>query len=671
MEQALVGIKPTTFLATIRCPSRKGSGVVVPNIPIINGVIQQLVVTDASLTLGTSAGVLLRGLAHPIQLANQDAVLAPIVQPIHVLVENHAGVDTYNDTVSFETALRQVVNGLAPRIEQADDETKRLYSLLQRRWGNATQQSTADPEYEKIVSLLSDVIKPFPHPMGVFELNPAAATPDDMVRLIETNPANDSTSGFEAGYLTSMETISKNVHPTDLARFGEFIMGVVANGVGFIENVRLLKEDGSYLWADIHVATLPFGREGRRIGYYVLFDQTERQRALAEIQRYQELLKNSFQPLSIFVLDETADYELIPRAILSSQSLERLLGYTHDEMIQSPLETFFPEATRPKLKEHIDAFVNTGMFHWRGAEMICKDGSTVQVDIQAHPSLAGDKQYAMVVYTNAGIRVQTEKQLLQVHRAQSFLSVIRDHEHQVSRALLEIIEDLQHKINTLGRQGERRTPQLEITTLEELKHELEQIQTVFNRLPGLTDGSTDGTPLNLHDLLTPEAVPQRIRYAADLTFELDDNPIPIRGPVEEIQQLYFIMLENAYEAIPEGDRGRIWVRTSRRTITTDSLASLEVNLSFSAAQPGEYVKFVVQDSGPGIPRDQWHLLFDPFYTTKPRYSFTAATGHLGLGLTNLRHLVSQRGGFVRVDSRPGKTIFEVYLPILDVTPPKA
>jgi len=65
----------------------------------------------------------------------------------------------------------------------------------------------------------------------------------------------------------------------------------------------------------------------------------------------------------------------------------------------------------------------------------------------------------------------------------------------------------------------------------------------------------------------------------------------------------------------------------------------------------------IADTGAGIPQDVISRIFDPFFTTKEVGKGT------GLGLEIGRKVVLKHDGTIQVDSKPGKTVFSVRLPM--------
>jgi two-component system NtrC family sensor kinase len=79
----------------------------------------------------------------------------------------------------------------------------------------------------------------------------------------------------------------------------------------------------------------------------------------------------------------------------------------------------------------------------------------------------------------------------------------------------------------------------------------------------------------------------------------------------------------------------------------------------TAAAEGE-VSVRITDTGPGIPADIRNRIFDPFFTTKDQGEGT------GLGLGIAQQIVQRHQGRISVDSEPGRTCFEIRLPLTPV-----
>jgi signal transduction histidine kinase len=116
-----------------------------------------------------------------------------------------------------------------------------------------------------------------------------------------------------------------------------------------------------------------------------------------------------------------------------------------------------------------------------------------------------------------------------------------------------------------------------------------------------------------------------------------DRSLPkltVRG--SELNQVWTNLLDNAIDAL--GDSGTITIATRR---DGDNCAVVEI-----------------ADDGPGMPDEVVERVFDPFFTTKD-------VGHgTGLGLATARRIVVDRhGGSLTLDTRPGRTVFQVRLPL--------
>lgn len=80
-------------------------------------------------------------------------------------------------------------------------------------------------------------------------------------------------------------------------------------------------------------------------------------------------------------------------------------------------------------------------------------------------------------------------------------------------------------------------------------------------------------------------------------------------------------------------------------------------IKISTRVDGDWVFVDLEDNGPGIPEDIQEEIFSPFFTTK------AVGKGTGLGLNISYKIIEKHAGEVKVFSKPGKTRFQVSLPI--------
>jgi signal transduction histidine kinase len=110
-----------------------------------------------------------------------------------------------------------------------------------------------------------------------------------------------------------------------------------------------------------------------------------------------------------------------------------------------------------------------------------------------------------------------------------------------------------------------------------------------------------------------------------------------------------------------GELNQVWTNLIDNAIDAmDGKGTLRVS---TRAGQG-HVDIEVSDTGRGMPPEVAARAFEPFYTTKDVGQGT------GLGLDIARRIVTERhGGTITIESRPGRTVLRVRLPVRAVTPP--
>ena len=111
-------------------------------------------------------------------------------------------------------------------------------------------------------------------------------------------------------------------------------------------------------------------------------------------------------------------------------------------------------------------------------------------------------------------------------------------------------------------------------------------------------------------------------------------PLLVNSFGSELNQVWTNIIDNAIDAM--GGKGELRVRTYR----DDSCVVVEIG-----------------DNGPGISPEIRAHIFEPFFTTKGVGEGT------GLGLDTVQRIVKKHRGSIQVNSKPGDTCFQVWLPL--------
>jgi two-component system, OmpR family, sensor kinase len=174
-----------------------------------------------------------------------------------------------------------------------------------------------------------------------------------------------------------------------------------------------------------------------------------------------------------------------------------------------------------------------------------------------------------------------------------------------------------------------------LTTMRQQVHRLTKLATELLDLSRLDAGRlhVDLRPLHLGSVA--EDVTEEFRVVADdhpLRLDVAGDPLGV-GDEQRVIQIARILIENALRHTPGGTP--VLVRAERGR---DGAA------------------LVVQDAGPGIPAEHVAHVFERFY----RIEGGLASGS-GLGLAIGRELAELMGGHLEVESRPGRTVFTLWL----------
>ncbi|MEO8142647.1 MAG: nitrogen regulation protein NR(II) [Betaproteobacteria bacterium] len=221
----------------------------------------------------------------------------------------------------------------------------------------------------------------------------------------------------------------------------------------------------------------------------------------------------------------------------------------------------------------------------------------------------------------------------------------------------ELLRNLAHEIkNPLG--GLRGSAQLLERELErpELREytqviikEADRLQVLLDRL--LTPRRTvQLAAVNIHEVLerVRSLVQAEFPNAISVLRNYDPSVPDLAGDIEQLIQAVLNVVRNAAQALLSGANGG-----RGGTIVLRTRSARQVTIARQRHKLA--LELQVIDDGPGVPEEIRDRAFNPLVSGRE--------GGSGIGLALVQAYVQNHGGVVEFDSRPGRTVFTLLLPL--------
>jgi two-component system nitrogen regulation sensor histidine kinase GlnL len=187
----------------------------------------------------------------------------------------------------------------------------------------------------------------------------------------------------------------------------------------------------------------------------------------------------------------------------------------------------------------------------------------------------------------------------------------------------------------------------ELCTL--IQDEADRIRNLVERMDMFSERPIECAAVNIHEVLDHVRRVAGRGFASHIAISEDYDPSlpPVWGNRDQLVQILLNLVKNAAEAAPPVG-GEIQLLTSFHH-------GVRIAVPGSAERVDLPLQVSVRDNGAGILEEVRATLFEPFVSTK--------RGGQGLGLALVAKLVADQGGLIECDSRPGRTVFRLSLPM--------
>ncbi|MFL5274876.1 MAG: PAS domain S-box protein [Myxococcales bacterium] len=377
-----------------------------------------------------------------------------------------------------------------------------------------------------------------------------------------------------------------------------------------------------------------------------ILDISERKRAEQVLAESEERFRAIFEQVAVGMAQVDVR---TGRFLRVNDKLCEILGYSREEMLtRSWQDLTHPEDLSPDRHSYAHMLSSHASYS-KEKRYVRKDGQPIWVNLTVAPlwpTGAEPTSHVSVMEDITG-KKRLEEQFRQAQKLESVGRLAGGVAHDFNN-LLTVILSCAHALKEDLGAGRPALPE-----------EIEEIRAAGERAADLTRSLLAfarkqviaPVPLDLNGVVrgSHKMLGRLLGEDVEILVNLEPAPWTVRCDPGQVEQVLLNLAVNARDAMPGG--GRLDVATANVRVGPDELAR------FPVAEPGDYVKLVIRDSGTGMTPEVKVHLFEPFFTTKRKGEGT------GLGLATVYGIVEQSGGHIDLTSAPGEgTAFQIFFP---------
>lgn len=440
------------------------------------------------------------------------------------------------------------------------------------------------------------------------------------------------------------------VHPEDRIQTNQAWSAAVANRSTYEAETRIRRYDGEYRYLNVRGVPILNADGGIREWVGANIDITERKLAELALRQNLEILDSASNSIIIRDMDDRITYW--------NRGAELLYGWKKEEVIGQYIHTFL-QTDFPKPRETIlSEFLEQG--HWEGElqhttrhgrQVIVASRWTLQRDTKGQP------------YT----QLEINNDITERKQAELALAQAKQAAEAANRTKSEFLANMNHELRTPlnGILGYAQILQRDPATTSKQQKGLSVIHQCGSHLLTLINDILDLSKLEVQKM---DLYPQDFHFANFLTTTVEicrikaeqkgiafhyhpiNLPTAVHADDKRLRQVLLNLLSNAVKFT---DFGSV-------TFQVEAVGSQQIIQTSSTR-----IRFQVEDTGIGIPKEKLQSIFLPFEQAGKRERNSEGTG---LGLAISQQIVQMMGSSIQVNSIPGKCStfwFEVDVPAAD------
>jgi len=409
-------------------------------------------------------------------------------------------------------------------------------------------------------------------------------------------------------------------------------------------DIPVKRKDGSILWAE--VKSSPVTISGKNFVFGTFRDITSRRKTEEALARLGMAVDQSAE--GIVITDAEGRIEYV------NPSFEQMTGYPRKEAVGQNMRILKSGKQDKMFYRNMWEIISRGEV-WRGRFINRKkDGTFYEEECIISPVRNSSGKIINFVVGKQDVTQSAllQKQLQTSQRMESVGTLAGGIAHDFNNSLTGII-------------GFGEFLRMRMAGDEEALHDLDEILRCAERAATLTRQLLTFArrqviePVNMDLSILVADLMKLVGKVVGEHIEVITSPgkdIPtIHADRGQIEQVVMNLCLNARDAMPKG--GRLVVETEGVNLDEEYVREKPY------MRTGRFALLTVSDTGTGMDEKTCERVFDPFFTTKGPDKGT------GLGLAMVYGIIKQHGGFINLNSEPGKgTTFKVYFSAIEAEP---